>query len=297
MPYDVTPDGSRFLMAREAAGGEKRPGAHDPGAELGSRTEVNGIRAHAREAIDHDGGSTMIRRGAWMLAMLALVAAAVSGCKNEQEVVDLTSGGQAYLAQCAVCHGVEGRGDGPLASMIATAGRTAPAALDAARVRALGRDGVRRAIETGAHGDQAPSMMPVLAPHLGAAWMDRIADYVVAAPAAGKAGRAALEQYLAPLAGSDPAGRRAYVMYCSGCHGPQGAGDGFYSPELDQRLHPAPLRGGALANLDEAAISNLISQGGGHAPDAVTMPGWLHAIDAQDRAALARYVRALAKTP
>jgi dipeptidyl aminopeptidase/acylaminoacyl peptidase len=26
MPYDVTPDGSRFLMAREAAGGEKRPG-------------------------------------------------------------------------------------------------------------------------------------------------------------------------------------------------------------------------------------------------------------------------------
>ena len=26
MPYDVAPDGSRFLMAREAAGGEKRAG-------------------------------------------------------------------------------------------------------------------------------------------------------------------------------------------------------------------------------------------------------------------------------
>jgi mono/diheme cytochrome c family protein len=237
----------------------------------------------------------MLGRGAWIPATLALVVVAAGGCKTEQEVVDLTGGGQAYLAQCAVCHGVEGRGDGPLAATIATAGRTAPAALDMARVRALGRDGVRRAIETGGHAGQAPSMMPVLAPHLGAAWMDKIADYVVAAPSAGKAGRAALDQYLAAPAGADAAGRRTYVMYCSGCHGPAGAGDGFYSPAMEQRLHPAPLRGDALANLDELAITNLISQGGGHAPDAVTMPGWLHAIPVHDRAALAGYVRALAK--
>lgn len=237
----------------------------------------------------------MLRRSAWISATLALVVAVVSGCKAEQEVADLTGGGQAYLAQCAVCHGIEGRGDGPLAATIATAGRTSPAALDMARIRALGRDGVRRAIETGGHADPAPSMMPVLAPHLGTKWMDRIADYVVAAPAAGKAGRAALDQYLAPPAGTDAAGRRTYVMYCSGCHGPGGAGDGFYSPDIEQRLHPAPLRGDALANFDEVAITNLISQGGGHAPDAVTMPGWLHAIPVHDRAALAGYVRALAK--
>lgn len=235
----------------------------------------------------------MIRRGAVLLAAVSLLVAVVSGCKDEQQVVELTSGGQAYLAQCAVCHGVEGRGDGPLAAGMTTEGRTTPPALESARIRALGRDGVRRAIESGAH-VEGGSLMPVLGPHLGSAWIDRIADYVVAAPSAGTPEAASRERYLAAPKGTDPAGRRTYVMYCSGCHGPQGAGDGFFSPEMAKRLHPAPLGGEAVARLDEAALSKLIAEGGGHAPDAVTMPGWLRTIPAHDQAALAGYVRSLA---
>jgi mono/diheme cytochrome c family protein len=234
----------------------------------------------------------MIRRGSVVLAAVSLLVAVVSGCKEEQQVVELTSGGQAYLAQCAVCHGVEGRGDGPLAAGMAADGRVTPPATDA-RMRALGRDGVRRAIESGAH-IQGGSLMPVLGPHLGSAWIDRIADYVVAAPTAGAAEVAARDLYLAAPKGTDPAGRRTYVMYCAGCHGPQGAGDGFFSPDMAKRLHPAPLGGEAVAKLDSAALSKLIAEGGGHAPDAVTMPGWLRTISAHDQTALAGYLRTLA---
>jgi mono/diheme cytochrome c family protein len=232
----------------------------------------------------------MFRRSAPVWLTLSLAIAGASGCRQETAAADLEAGGQAYLAQCAVCHGPAGRGDGPLAASIAAQGKTPPPALDAARVASLGKPGVRKAIESGVHG----SPMPVWGPHLGPAWTDRIADYVIAAPRAGAVGRAARDRYLAAPAGTPPAGRRAYVIYCSGCHGPQGGGDGFFSPQLEAELTPEPLRGVQIARLDEAALWKIIGLGGAHAPNAVTMPGWLYTISPDDRRALTGYLHALA---
>jgi mono/diheme cytochrome c family protein len=232
----------------------------------------------------------VVRQFTRLLAAISLAVAVASGCRAEHGAADLESGGQAYLAQCAVCHGLDGHGDGPLASSIAAEGKTPPPPLDSARVASLGREGVRKAIESGVHG----SPMPVWGPHLGPVWMDRIAEYVVAAPAAGAEGRAARARYLTAPNGAPPAGRRAYVVYCSGCHGPQGGGDGFFSPDLGTRLKPSPLRGEPISKLDEAGLSKVIGLGGAHAPNAVTMPGWLYTMSPDDRQALARYLRVLA---
>jgi len=229
-----------------------------------------------------------------MLAGAALMLAC--GCRPAYDAAQLQAGGRAYLAQCAVCHGAEGRGDGPLAASIAAEGKRPPAVLDAARVTSLGRDGVRRAIEASDH-VRAGSPMPIWGPYLGPAWMDRIADFVVAAPAAGETTRTAVTRYLAAPSGTPPSGRRVYVMYCSGCHGPQGGGDGFLSPGIASRLAVEPLRGASLARFVDAELGRLIGSGGAHAPEAETMLGWLHTLSPDDRRALLGYLRTLPGTP
>ena len=58
-----------------------------------------------------------------------------------QRAERLTSGHQAYLAHCAMCHGTWGAGDGPLSSQLADQGITKPAILNnRARFDELGRD-------------------------------------------------------------------------------------------------------------------------------------------------------------
>jgi len=235
----------------------------------------------------------MIRRFAGVPVLICAAVVLATGCREGGDAAHLERGGQAFLAQCAVCHGVQGAGDGPLASSIAAEGKTPPAVLDAARVASLGRAGVRQAIEMGAH-MRPGSPMPLWGPHLGTEWMDRIADYVVAMPVTGGAGRDLVDRYLAAPAGSPPSGRQVYVTYCSSCHGPHGGGDGFFSPEVASKLRPPGLRGAVLSTLDDAALSRLVSVGGAHAPDAMTMPGWLYTISPDDRQALVGYLRTLA---
>jgi len=224
-----------------------------------------------------------------------LVAVAATGCREGREVARLESGGQAFVAQCAVCHGVRGAGDGPLAASIIAEGRTPPARLDAQRVASLGRSGVRQAIETGAHVRQG-SPMPVWGPHLGPEWIARITDYVVAMPEVGETARDRVDRYLAAPAGTPPSGRTVYVTYCSSCHGPYGEGDGFYSPEMASRMKPPRLPGEVLSAFDDEQLSQLIRAGGGHAANAVTMPGWLYTIPPGERQALVGYLRSLAGT-
>jgi mono/diheme cytochrome c family protein len=234
-----------------------------------------------------------IRRAACALLVLSVPLLLAAGCRGGRDEARLARGGQAYLAQCAVCHGIHGEGDGPLAASIAAEGRTAPAVLDPARVGSLGPSGLRHAIGSGAH-RRPGSPMPLWGSHLGPEWTDRITEYVAAMPGTGTPGRAMVDRYLAEPGGTPVSGRRVYVTYCSSCHGPEGGGDRFFAPELEPTLKPARLRGEVLAALDDAELSKLISMGGAHALDAVTMPGWLYTISPGDRQALVGYLRTLA---
>lgn len=223
--------------------------------------------------------------------VLALVACLATGCNEPDADANLVAGGQAYLAQCAVCHGPHGAGDGPLAASIAAEGRTRPARLDdAVRMGDLGQEGVRLAIESGAH-SRPGSPMPVWGPHLGPPWMDRIAAYVSTIPRAAPAARAAVDRYLDSPPDTPAGSRRTYVLYCSGCHGPGGAGDGFFSEKAVKRMAPAALDGARLALLPEGQLEELIGSGGAHAAEAATMPGWIHTIAPAERRALAGYLR------
>ncbi len=235
---------------------------------------------------------TMRGRLACFLLVVSPLLALAAGCRGENDAQELKAGGKAYLAQCAVCHGPLGQGDGPLAATIRAEGKTPPAVLDAARVGSLGRNGVRKAIESGVH-VSGGTAMPVWGPHLGREWTDRVTDYVVSMPDLGEAGRNLVASYLADPPNTPPSGRRAYVLYCSGCHGPQGGGDGFFSGSVASQLHPAPLRGASLSGRSDDELAEVVGMGGAHAPNATTMPGWLHTISPEDRQALVGYLRSL----
>lgn len=228
-----------------------------------------------------------------ILLVLSVAASLAAGCDESTDTGLLISGGQAYLAQCAVCHGAHGAGDGPLAASIAAEGVTRPARLDdGVRMGDLGREGVRVAIEGRAHARKR-SPMPVWGPHLGAPWMDRIAAHVTTLPAANPTVHAAVERYLASPEGAAPGSRRTYVFYCSGCHGADGGGRGFFSDAVARRMSPAPLNGARLAAFTDEELEKRIGMGGAHAAEAATMPGWIHTLSPGERHALAGYLRTL----
>ena len=234
------------------------------------------------------------RTHAVIAAFIVLAFCAGPGNAKAATGAPLDAGGQAYLAQCAVCHGPGGRGDGPLAASIIAEHRSAPAVLDSTRVNSLGKAGVIRAIEGDPH-RRSGSAMPLWGPHLGSDWIQRIAGFVVRMPASGDAGRKAVQSYLAAPARTPPAGRRTYVLYCSSCHGPQGGADGFFSPTLALKI--PRLRGDSYRGVDDAALARFISPGGAHALNAPSMPGWLYTISPDDRKALVAYLRVLPGSP
>jgi cytochrome c553 len=64
----------------------------------------------------------MNKRAVW-IALVAGCAVAILAGQTEQEFLahnDLTSGSELFRMYCASCHGVDGRGDGPVAEALKT---------------------------------------------------------------------------------------------------------------------------------------------------------------------------------
>lgn len=231
----------------------------------------------------------MIRRFASLLLVITAIGAALSACRSETSS-ELALGGQAYLAQCSVCHGVEGQGDGPLATSIVAEHRPEPVKFTAAKLRSLGRSGIARVLEGEAH-HLPGAPMPVWGPHLGREWTNRIADYVVHMPSMDDSGRAAVARYLGTSGGVSNAGRRTYVTYCSACHGPEGLGRPFFGPIPG--MAPSRLQAEELRAFTDEELATFLAPNGQHVKHAPSAPGWLYTISPAERAELVQYLRTL----
>lgn len=228
----------------------------------------------------------MIRHFARLLVAVAAIGVLLTACRGGSS--ELALGGEAYLAQCSVCHGVEGQGDGPLAASIVAEQRPAPARFTAEKVRALGRSGVARVLEGTAH-RRPDAPMPIWGPYLGREWTNRIAEYVVHLPSMDVSGRAAVARYLD--AGANSAGRRTYVTYCSACHGPQGEGEPYFAPVPG--MVPLPLVATELHPFTDDEFAKFIAPDGPHRDLTPSVPGWLYTISPAERAELVAYLRTL----
>ena len=92
-----------------------------------------------------------------------------------------------------------------------------------------------------------------------------------------------------PFPASDAAamtrGRAAYTTFCVPCHGATGAGDGLVATHG----YPAPpsLTAGSAADMDDASIFRIVSQGG------IDMPGYASQMAPADRWRAIAYLRTL----
>jgi mono/diheme cytochrome c family protein len=221
-----------------------------------------------------------------MAASLALLFAAAPTSADD--------GGAVYRARCAVCHGPDGRGDGPAAGMLVPPPRDFTRGLYKFRSTPTGSlPALADVVATTARGLRGTSM-PGFADLLTAGEIEAVARHVLAlAPAAAR--RAAPLTVPASARGDGAAlfGRAG----CADCHGDDGRGSAW-------RTDGAPPRGGHeatrldepwtfRAGSDEAAIALRILTG----LDGTPMPAYADALTGEEARALARHVRALARPP
>lgn len=238
-----------------------------------------------------------------ILAGTVAVAASAHAATAKPSAEKLARGERAYLAYCAMCHGDNGAGDGPLASDLTREAAAVPLRLDdAARLQQLGPSGLRHVITVGGAHTQRSNMMPAWGERLGARLIDDIATFVETLPNRRTQGipAATLQKYMSAPKGSSDEGRKLFVYYCTACHGPFGKGDGMNADTLRVRHHirPRNLTDKAfMATRSDQDLYAIIALGGGHMGKSSMMPAWTYSLQPQQIKSLVAYIRTISGTP
>jgi len=252
----------------------------------------------------------------WSVAgcLAAGLAAFVLSCQQKREEAPaqvsqdslrraehLSTGHQAFLANCAMCHGPWGEGDGPLAPQLAQQGVTRPARLnDRARLDEIGRADVIEVIRRGGAHTGRSNLMPPWQGRLSNPVIADIADFVMTIPdRTPGVPDATIEKYLGAPEGVPADGRKLFVFHCTACHGPNGQGDGMLADTLFARnnTRPRDLTDSLyLAKLSDQDLFVAVSLGGAHIGKSPFMPSWTVALSPTEIKDLVAYVRAISHT-
>jgi len=213
----------------------------------------------------------------------------------------LTAGHQAFLANCAMCHGPWGEGDGPLASQLAEQGITKPAILnDRARLDELGKAKVVDVIRRGGGHTGRSNLMPPWEGRLSDQVIDEIADFVMTIPDLSPGvPDVTIQHYLDAPAGVPEEGHRLFVFHCTACHGPEGKGNGMLADTLFARNHirPRDLTDSLyISKLSDQDLFVAVSLGGAHIKKSEFMPSWSVSLSPAQIKDLVAYVRAISHT-
>lgn len=181
-----------------------------------------------------------MRRQLLVLAVVATLALIVFRASDRQLhaqqtppiLIESLAGRDSFQAYCAPCHGVGGRGDGPVAaalrarpSDLTTLARQSGGAFPGDRVRNF-VTGTGRALA--AHGT---TEMPI--------WGTMFSSFESDARVRERIGNLVtyIESLQVPSTGLDDTGSRLFRTYCASCHGTAGRGDGPMALQL-RRVPP-----------------------------------------------------------
>ena len=234
--------------------------------------------------------------------LVAGVAIYLTACTTKQpQPAGPSEGELAFLGHCAVCHGENGAGNGPLAAALEEESGTRPAHLDnRERLDSLGRDEIIRIVSVGGFHSGRSALMPPWAGQLDPAVISAIVDHVMTLPARKPVTPSAtIEHYLAAPEGSAKDGRRLYVFYCSVCHGAEGRGDGAYADTLYARYDVRPRNLTSTEYFQSKTDEELfvtISLGSAHGGRSPFMPAWSVTLTPEQIKDLISYVRAISDT-
>jgi mono/diheme cytochrome c family protein len=250
-----------------------------------------------------------VMMSAWLAAVVAcqkktdtMVGQNDTTAVDSTQLVRLQPAQESYLANCAMCHGASGAGDGPLEPELRSQGITKPAVLnDRARLAQLGKDEIVRVIEQGGGHTGRSNLMPPWVEKIDAQMIDQIADYVMLLPDVQPGTPAAtVEKFLSAPPGSSNEGRKLYVFYCTSCHGPYGLGDGAMADSLWARngIRPRNLTDSVyFARKSDQELFSVVELGGGHHGKSPFMPGWSYTLPPDQIRNLVSYIRTLSRTP
>jgi mono/diheme cytochrome c family protein len=213
-------------------------------------------------------------------------------------VATLDPGQQAYLTNCALCHGQWGGGDGPVADQMAKQAHVRPAALnDSARMSRLSREDLIAVIRKGGAHTGRSNLMPPWSDKLPETTIGQLADFVRLLPDLSPSMPAATVQaFLTSPPGSAPDGRKLFVFTCAMCHGPEGHGDGIMADTLwaRNRIRPRNLTDSTyFATKTDQEIFATISLGGAHFHKSGYMPMWSVSLSPGQIKDLISYIRSI----
>jgi mono/diheme cytochrome c family protein len=216
-------------------------------------------------------------------------------------VAVLDPGQQAYLTNCALCHGQWGGGDGPVADQLEKQAHVRPAALnDSARIGRLSRPDLIAVIEKGGAHTGRSNLMPPWSGKLPQATIEKLADFVRALPdLSPSTPSATVQEFLSSPPGSAPNGRKLFVFTCAMCHGPEGHGDGIMADTLwaRNRIRPRNLTDSTyFAGKTDQEMFATISLGGAHFHKSGYMPMWSVTLTPAQIKDLVSYIRSISRT-
>lgn len=180
-------------------------------------------------------------------------------------------GQKLFKSLCFVCHGPDGKGDGPIRKKMAD---IHPADLTDPRTIARS-DAQLRGIIAGTD-RHSPSVMPKWGPLMREADIEALVAYV-----------RFLQRSKHRLIGDPNLGRRIYNDYCVSCHGEGGKGDGIKAGLLPRKPadHTDPKRMDRYSNED---LAEIIANGKDF------MPAWEDTLSPTEIKAVTSYIRILA---
>lgn len=250
-----------------------------------------------------------------IFGMLLLAVAIASACQKKPgdqaatpasvpdtvQQARIAEGQRAYLANCAMCHGEWGLGDGTVAPQLLKEAHVTVARLNhRGRLDSLGRDELTRVIERGGAHTGRSNLMPPWGERLSAEEIDRIADFVMALPEIHREiPPSTLAKYLEAPPGVSVHGRKLYVTMCAACHGPYGRGDGRYADTLWTRnqIRPRDLTDSLyFAGKSDRDLFALVSLGGGFMHMSAYMPIWGVSLSPPQIKDLVAYIRSISRT-
>ncbi len=182
-------------------------------------------------------------------------------------------GRKLYVSYCLICHGVEGKGDGPLAKSM----QITPTDFNT-EIRNKNDNVLRKSITGGRLHDAISSAMPNWANVLRKSEVSALIAYLRFL---------SIQQH--PLMGDPEVGRRLYNKHCQMCHGRQGDGNGFMKDLINIKPmdHTNAYKTNKLTN--EEIVMDILEGKGKY------MPAWKSVLTQRDAEGLVGYIRLLSQ--
>ncbi len=180
-----------------------------------------------------------------------------------------------FRTDCFVCHGSDGKGNGPLASKLGTR----PADLtNNARLEQMSDRELFRIIEGTAPHGQVSKDMPKWGLALPQTQIRSLVAYI-----------RYLHSSKHPVSGNPQMGKQVYDNYCTLCHGPGGKGKGTITKVYD--MEPADHTNASSMNrISNKKMHSIISNGGAAKS---LMPGWKDILSDKEIEDVISYIRLL----